>query len=111
MNGKIKTKTKAKIVRIYHQSLVVDGSDNGASDIRHGWWHRLRRLRYRPYITSRFDDPAPVCLFRAFTSAAVALANGASKIVMVCTVKEALELRQAGIDEICFARRARLATP
>jgi len=62
-------------------------------------------------ITSRFDDPAPVCLFRAFTCAAVALANGASKIVMVRTVKEALELRQAGIGEICFARRARLATP
>jgi len=52
-----------------------------------------------------------VCVFRAFTSAAVALANGASKIVMVRTVKEALELRQAGIGEICFARRARLATP
>ena len=54
---------------------------------------------------------AVIDVFRAFTSAAVALANGASKIVMVCTVKEALELRQAGIGEICFARRARLATP
>jgi len=52
-------------------------------------------------ITSSFDYPAPVCVFRAFTSAAVALANGASKIVMVRTVKEALELRQAGIGEIC----------
>jgi 2-phosphosulfolactate phosphatase len=44
---------------------------------------------------------AVIDVFRAFTSAAVALANGASKIVMVCTVKEALELRQAGIGEIC----------
>jgi 2-phosphosulfolactate phosphatase len=41
--------------------------------------------------------------FRAFTSAAAALANGALKIVMVRTVKEALELRQAGIGEICMA--------
>jgi 2-phosphosulfolactate phosphatase len=54
---------------------------------------------------------AIIDVFRAFTTAAVALANGASKIVMVRTVKEALELRQAGIGEICFARRARLATP
>ena len=54
---------------------------------------------------------AVIDVFRAFTTAAVAPANGASKIVMVRTVKEALELRQAGIGEICFARRARLATP
>ena len=45
---------------------------------------------------------AVIDVFRAFTSAAVALANGASKIVMVRTVKEALELRQAGIGEICM---------
>jgi 2-phosphosulfolactate phosphatase len=50
-------------------------------------------------------------VFRAFTSAAVALANGASKIVMVRTVEEAFKLREAGIGEICFARRPRLATP
>jgi 2-phosphosulfolactate phosphatase len=43
---------------------------------------------------------AVIDVFRAFTTAAVALANGASKIVMVRTVKEALELRQAGIGEI-----------
>jgi 2-phosphosulfolactate phosphatase len=52
---------------------------------------------------------AVVDVFRAFTTAAVALANGASKIVMVRTVKKAVELRQARIGEICFARRARLA--
>src|SRR5947209_18590189 len=53
-------------------------------------------------ITGCFDDAAPVCVFQAFTSAAVALANGAPKIVVVRTVKEALELRQAGIGEICL---------
>jgi hypothetical protein len=45
---------------------------------------------------------AVIDVFRAFTSAAVALANGASKIVMVRTVKEALEFRQAGVGEICM---------
>jgi 2-phosphosulfolactate phosphatase len=45
---------------------------------------------------------AIIDVFRAFTTAAVALANGASKIVMVGTVKEALELRQTGIGEICM---------
>jgi 2-phosphosulfolactate phosphatase len=45
---------------------------------------------------------AIIDVFRAFTTAAVVLANGASKIVMVGTVKEALELRQAGIGEICM---------
>jgi 2-phosphosulfolactate phosphatase len=45
---------------------------------------------------------AVIDVFRAFTTAAVALANRASKIVMVRTVKEALELRQAGIGQICM---------
>jgi 2-phosphosulfolactate phosphatase len=45
---------------------------------------------------------AVIDVFRAFTTAAVALANGASKIVIVRTVKEALELRKAGIGEICM---------
>ena len=34
-------------------------------------------------------------VFRAFTTAAVALANGASNIVMVSTVEEALALRES----------------
>jgi len=54
---------------------------------------------------------AIIDVFRAFTTAAVALANGASKIVMVGTVEEALALRDAGIGQIGFARRARLVTP
>jgi len=44
-------------------------------------------------------------VFRAFTTAAVALASGASSILMVRTVEEALALRDAGIGQICFAPR------
>ena len=43
---------------------------------------------------------AIIDVFRAFTTAAVALANGASKIVMVRTVEEALALREAGTGQI-----------
>src|SRR5690349_10305665 len=45
---------------------------------------------------------AVIDVFRAFTSAAVALANGALSIVMVRTVEEALALRNAGIGHICM---------
>jgi 2-phosphosulfolactate phosphatase len=45
---------------------------------------------------------AVIDVFRAFTSAAVALANGASRIIMVRSVEEALELRQAGIGQVCI---------
>jgi 2-phosphosulfolactate phosphatase len=45
---------------------------------------------------------AVIDVFRAFTTAAVALANGASKIVMVRTVEEAFELREAGTGEVCM---------
>jgi 2-phosphosulfolactate phosphatase len=41
-------------------------------------------------------------VFRAFTSVAVSLANGASRIVMVRSVEEALALRDAGIGQICM---------
>jgi len=41
-------------------------------------------------------------VFRAFTTAAVALANGASRIVMVGTVEEALSLRTTGLVQICM---------
>jgi hypothetical protein len=46
---------------------------------------------------------AIIDVFRAFTTAAVAVANGASRIVMVRSVEEALALRDAGIGQICFA--------
>jgi 2-phosphosulfolactate phosphatase len=45
---------------------------------------------------------AIIDVFRAFTTAAVALANGASKIVMVGTVEEALALRDADSGQICM---------
>ena len=45
---------------------------------------------------------AVIDVFRAFTSAAVALANGASRILMVRSVEEALELRRAGLGDFCI---------
>jgi 2-phosphosulfolactate phosphatase len=45
---------------------------------------------------------AVIDVFRAFTSAAVALANGASRIVMVRSVEEALELRSATLGAFCI---------
>lgn len=45
---------------------------------------------------------AVIDVFRAFTTAAVLLANGASRIIMVGTVEEALALRAGGIGDICM---------
>lgn len=45
---------------------------------------------------------AVIDVFRAFTTAAVALANGASHIVMVGTVEEALTLRGSGAAQMCM---------
>jgi 2-phosphosulfolactate phosphatase len=45
---------------------------------------------------------AVIDVFRAFTTAAVALANGAAGIVMVRSVEEALALRETGIGQICM---------
>jgi 2-phosphosulfolactate phosphatase len=45
---------------------------------------------------------AIIDVFRAFTTAAVALASGASSILMVRTVQEALAIRDAGIGQICM---------
>jgi 2-phosphosulfolactate phosphatase len=42
-----------------------------------------------------------VDVFRAFTTAAVALARGADRIVMVAEIEEALRLRDEGVGEIC----------
>jgi 2-phosphosulfolactate phosphatase len=52
--------------------------------------------------TRAIGTVAVIDVFRAFTTAAVALANGASSIVMVRTVEDALSLRQAGIGQICM---------
>ena len=45
---------------------------------------------------------AVIDTFRAFTTAAVALANGASRIIMVGRVEEALALRAAERGAICM---------
>jgi 2-phosphosulfolactate phosphatase len=45
---------------------------------------------------------AVIDVFRAFTTAAVALANGASQIVMVGTIEEAQALRSSGAAQVCM---------
>src|SRR3984893_6813760 len=50
-------------------------------------------------------------VFRAFTTAAVALANGASRIIMVATVDEALALRGAGTGQVCMGEVSGRAPP
>jgi 2-phosphosulfolactate phosphatase len=45
---------------------------------------------------------AIIDVFRAFTTAAVALANGATQITMVGTVEQALSMRQRGLGQICM---------
>ena len=54
---------------------------------------------------------AVIDVFRAFTTAAVALANGASCIVMVRTVEEALALRDQGVGQICMGEVRGRAPP
>jgi 2-phosphosulfolactate phosphatase len=45
---------------------------------------------------------AVIDVFRAFTTAAVVLANGASRIIMAGEVQEALALRERGVGQICM---------
>lgn len=54
---------------------------------------------------------AIIDVFRAFTTAAVALANGASRIVMVGTVEEALALRARGVGHVCLGEVEGRAPP
>lgn len=54
---------------------------------------------------------AIIDVFRAFTTAAVALANGAARIVMVDTVAEALALRSDGIAQLCLGEVEGRAPP
>jgi 2-phosphosulfolactate phosphatase len=54
---------------------------------------------------------AVIDVFRAFTTAAVALANRASCIVMVRTVEEALALRDRGVGPICMGEVRGRAPP
>lgn len=45
---------------------------------------------------------AVIDVFRAFTTAAVALANGVCQILMVSTIEEALALRGSGAAQLCM---------
>lgn len=45
---------------------------------------------------------AIIDVFRAFTTAAVVLANGAEKIIMVNSVAQAVSARQSGIGQLCM---------
>ena len=48
-------------------------------------------------------------VFRAFTTAAVALGNGAEKILMLDDLDEALRLRDAGVGSRCMGERQGIA--
>jgi 2-phosphosulfolactate phosphatase len=54
---------------------------------------------------------AIIDVFRAFTSAAVVLAEGADRIVMVSTVEEALALRERGVGQFCIGEVGGRAPP
>ena len=54
---------------------------------------------------------AIIDVFRAFSTAAVALANGASRVIMVSTVEEALALRNNGVGQICMGESGGHAPP
>jgi len=54
---------------------------------------------------------AIIDVFRAFTTAAVALANGATKIVIVRDVEDALALRAAGVGQLCMGEVGGRAPP
>lgn len=49
---------------------------------------------------------AIIDVFRAFTTAAVLLAGGAKRIIMVSGVEEALALRSAGVGQLCVGEVA-----
>jgi 2-phosphosulfolactate phosphatase len=54
---------------------------------------------------------AIIDVFRAFTTAAVVLANGASRIIMVGAVKEAMKLRDDGVGQVCIGEVGGRAPP
>jgi len=54
---------------------------------------------------------AVIDVFRAFTTGAVALANGAEKIIMVSSIREALDLRAAGLGQVCVGEANSIKPP
>ena len=43
-------------------------------------------------------------VFRAFTTSAIAFSRGATKIILVADIEEALSLRSSGKGDLCIAR-------
>lgn len=74
-------------------------------------------MRSEDIILGTFDAPAReavgtaviIDVFRAFTTAAVALRNGADRIVMVDDLEEAKRLRAAGVGTRCLGERQGIA--
>lgn len=54
---------------------------------------------------------AIIDVFRAFTTAAVVLANGASHIIMVGSVEQAMALRTNGVGSFCLGEVGGIAPP
>ncbi len=54
---------------------------------------------------------AIIDVFRAFTTAAVVLANGASRIIMVGAVDQAMKLRSDGVGQVCIGEVGGRAPP
>lgn len=54
---------------------------------------------------------AIIDVLRAFTTAAAVLANGASRIIMVGDVTEAMKLRDAGLGQVCIGEVGGYAPP
>jgi len=64
-----------------------------------------RQISIESLLTGALQATGAVAIidvFRAFTTAAVALANGATHITMVGTVEEALSLRESDQAQICM---------
>lgn len=74
-------------------------------------------MRSEDIVLGTFDAPAReatgtavvIDVFRAFTTAAVALGNGADRIVMVDDLEEAKRLRALGVGTRCLGERQGIA--
>ena len=66
---------------------------------------RIKIQSLNPTNTESIDTVVVVDVYRAFTTAAVALENGATGIIIVDDIAEALALRAAGKGSICIGER------
>jgi 2-phosphosulfolactate phosphatase len=66
-------------------------------------------------LTSDATDAAGttviIDVFRAFTTAAVALSGGARRIIMVDSLDKALALRSSGVGDYCIGERDSVKPP